>query len=93
MIGHLAGDFGPRQTLPNDLAYAQIEAVTVGHVLAVVIAESLLIEVAESVERLHADVGATDGPLERNPVVFHSVRVTVALHVGNGVVDQLMSIV
>ena len=42
---HPAGDFGPRQTLPYDLADGQIKAVTVIHVLAVVVSERLLIYV------------------------------------------------
>ena len=34
---HLAGDFGPRQTLSNDLPDCQIKAVTVIHILPVVV--------------------------------------------------------
>lgn len=43
-FSHLAGDFGPRQTLSANLADCQIKVVTVIHVLAVVIAESLLVQ-------------------------------------------------
>jgi hypothetical protein len=55
-IRHLAGDFGPRQALSNDLSDGQIKAVTVVHVLAVVVAKRLPIKVREEAERLYGNV-------------------------------------
>jgi hypothetical protein len=39
-------------------------------VLALVVPEGLLVQVAEQVKRLDTDVGAFDRPLEQRPVVL-----------------------
>jgi len=41
----------PSQALADDLRHGQLEAVEVVHLLAVVVAEGLLIEIAEQMER------------------------------------------
>jgi hypothetical protein len=45
-LPHIARELIPGQPLPDDLAHYDIEAVAVVH-LAIVVAEDLLIEVAE----------------------------------------------
>ena len=45
-FSHLAGDLGPSQTLADDLTNCKVKTVTVIHILAVVIAERLFIDVA-----------------------------------------------
>src|SRR5438128_2341310 len=55
---HLAGDFGPCQTLSENLPYGKIKAVTVIHLPPIVVAERLFVNVPEQMERLDADVGS-----------------------------------
>jgi hypothetical protein len=43
-------------------------------------AKCLLIEVAEQVKRLHADVGSRKRPLQQNPKVLQPIRVDFAAH-------------
>jgi hypothetical protein len=90
---HLAGDFGPSQTLANDLADGQIKAVTVSHFIPVVKTKSLLVDVAEQMERLHADVGSMQAALQEAPEVLHAIGVNVAVYVFHGVIDDGMLIV
>lgn len=41
-------------------------------------------------EGLHADVCSMQGTLQETPEVFHRVRVDIAVHVFNCVIDNLM---
>ena len=52
----------------------------------------LLVQVAEQVEWLDADVGAAQGAVEQGPEVFHRVSVHHAVHILDSVVDGLMGI-
>src|SRR5258708_38136203 len=54
---HLAGDFGPGQTLSENPPYSKIKAVTVVRVPPIVVAERPFVDVAEQVKWLHADIG------------------------------------
>jgi len=42
------------------------------------------------VERLYADVGAVEAPLEQAPEVLDAVGMNLALDVALGVIDRLM---
>lgn len=53
-----AGEFLPCEPFAHNLTNGQIEAVTIVHVFAVVVAESLFVKIAEQVERPHDDVSA-----------------------------------
>ena len=48
----------------------------------------MLIEVAEQMERLNADIGALDPALEQTPEVFHCVGVDVSVHVFDRVIND-----
>src|SRR5260370_39884511 len=61
--------------------------------LAAIEAESLLVHVAEQMERFDADIGALKTTLEQRPKILNSVRVDIALNVGFGVVNDLVRIV
>jgi hypothetical protein len=63
MIRHLAGDLGPCQSLADDLSNSKVKPVTVSHVLAIVKAERLFVNVAEQVKRFHADVSSVQATL------------------------------
>jgi len=60
---------------------------------AVVVAKGLFIEVAEQMERHHADVGAFDGALKQRPEVVEAVDVDLALDVFLAVVDHAVNVV
>ena len=63
----LAGELIERQPLADDLPNGQIEAVTVVHALAVVVAEPLLIKVAEQMKWLYRDVRSLQSALQQVP--------------------------
>jgi hypothetical protein len=67
-----------------------IEAVAVVHVLAVVVAESLFVQIAEQVKRLSRNVCAVDAAVQQAPEVLKAVRVDLAINVLYGVVHDLM---
>src|ERR1700724_1484652 len=91
--GHLGpGESRVGQALADHAGRRAEEAHAVGH-LAVVEPEGLLIQVAEEVERLDADVGSFDRALEERPEVFQIVGVDLALGVAFGMVDDLVDIV
>ena len=52
---------GPGTFSPDDLFRRQVEAIRVSHIAAIVVAQRLLVEIAEQVERLDADVGSAPG--------------------------------
>jgi len=53
-----------------------------------VVAERLFVKVPKQVERLHADVGPVQLPLNETPEVLHRVRVDVAPSILNRVIDD-----
>jgi len=60
---------------------------------SVVEPERLFVNVAEQVERLDADIGAVDAPLEETPKILQAVRMDGTVHVGLGVVNSLVEII
>ena len=57
---------------------------------SIVIAEYLLVQIPKEMERLHADIGALQLPLEQAPEVFHSVGVDLPVNVPFGMVNDLV---
>ena len=91
------GDLIPCETLADDPSHGQLEAVEVRDLFAIlslaeVVAESLFVEIAEEVKRFHANIRATDGPLEQAPIVFKPVRVNLIANVALGVVDDFVCV-
>jgi hypothetical protein len=62
------GQLGVSQALAGHAAGQSLESLTVAGLTSVE-AERFLVQVAEQVEELDADVGSLDGPLEQRPVV------------------------
>jgi hypothetical protein len=87
----LASDLGIGKALSDDLAYNKIEPLTVGH-FAVVVAKHLLIKVAKEMEGFNTHVGSMKAALQQAPEILHGVGMNRAVHVGYGVIDDLMSI-
>jgi len=56
---------------------------------AKVVAENLLVQIPEKVERFHAYVGAFDSTLQKTPKVFESVGVNLPINIPFGMVDAL----
>lgn len=92
-FSHLAGDLGEGETASGDSGCQSVEAVTVSHILPVVVAESLFIDVPEQVEGFHAYVGTTQTTLQQAPEVLQPVGMDIPLDVGFGVVDELVDVV
>jgi hypothetical protein len=93
--------FRPPTTAPAKLLSvypgADIEAVEVGHqiaviVLAIVIAVRLFV-LPEQVIRLHADVGSRKAALQQRPEVLKAVGMNLAVYVHNCMVNHLMRVV
>jgi hypothetical protein len=70
------------------------EATTVAIVmLALVISERLLIEIAEQMERLDADVGSFQAALQQRPEILDAIRVNIAANVLFGMIHKLMNVI
>ena len=72
--------------LPCDLPQYVLEPLPVSPnsavgILPLIVAESLLVKIAEEVERFNANVCPLDAPLQQAPVVLQSVRVASAPNV------------
>ena len=85
----MPGDFGVGEPAAGDRAEDGLESPVVG-VVALVEREHPLVQVAEQVERLDADVGAVQAALEQAQKFSIAVRVDVPVHVAFGVVDGLV---
>ena len=91
----LAGDFGPRQALADDLTNGHIKALAICNhfavsVLARVKPERLFVNVAEEMERFHGHIGAVNPALQQTPKVLKPIGVNVAVHIGFQVVHDLV---
>ena len=88
-----AGQLGIGEALADNLPNGEVEAIPVIHVLPIVVAESLFVEVAKQVERLDRNVGPADSAFKKTPEVLQSVGVNVAVNVSDGMVNDLMGII
>lgn len=64
----------------------------VDRILAIVVPEYLLIEVAEQMKRLHTDIGPVDAAFQKAPKVLDNVGMDASVDVGFGVVDYHVDI-
>lgn len=83
------GETIPCQTASRDLSADDCKAFRVSQ-LANVVAKRLLIQIAEQVKRLNADVCAVELPFNETPEVLHRVCVNVPVRVLNCMIDDLM---
>ena len=90
-FSHLAGDLGKSQALSNNSGCEFAETITVVHILPMIEAESLLVNVAEQVKRLDADIGTAQPALQQTPEVLQAVSVHIPDGVGFSVIDKVMS--
>jgi hypothetical protein len=85
----LSGQLLVGQALVHDGAHYMGEAKPVV-LFPIVEAEGLLVQIAEHVERVNADVGAFDGALQEAPEAFESVGVDQAIDIPLSVVNDAM---
>jgi hypothetical protein len=86
------GQLGIGQALAHDTIADPREAP--GIIIAPVVnAERFLIQIAEQVERLDADVGPTERPLEEAPEILDSVCMDDPIHILFGVVNDAVHVV
>ena len=94
-IRSFASEFIPSEALADDLRDNHAESVAVSDELVlgrpIVVAEHLLVEVAEKMEWFGADIGAFETALEETPKVFQSVGVDLPINVTFGMVNDLMN--
>jgi len=69
------------ESLAHDAADRHAEAVGVVHVLPVVVAKRLFIQIPEQVERFDTDIRAGQPALEQAPVVLQPVGVDLSVHI------------
>src|SRR5260370_34438227 len=81
-----------RQSLSGYLRKRQSEAVEVIHLFPVVVAKTLLIQIAEEMKRFHADISSADPAFQQRPKILKAVGVHLAVHVLNRVVNDLMGV-
>ena len=83
---------GVCEPAPRDGREDRREAAVVAQ-FAQVVGEQPLVQIAEQVERLDADVGAMQTALQQAPEVFDGVGVGVPVHVLNRVVDDFVRVI
>ena len=89
----LAGELGVSQALSYNLAHKAAEAVAIVQGQAVVVAENLLVNIAEQVEWFDRNVGPAQAAFQQPPEVLDPVGVNVAVDVGLHVIDDFVVIV
>src|ERR1700722_9790304 len=88
----LSGEAIPSEAATGDLRANNSEAFRIGQ-FATVVAERLFIEIPKQVEGLHADIGTVQLAFNKAPEVIHCVRMNVAVHVLDGMINDLMPII
>jgi hypothetical protein len=80
------------EPLPNNLANGKVKALGIVHVLAIVEAKRLPIDIAEQVVRFDRNIGAVDSALQETPEVFQPVSVDILSDIFHSVVDNFMRV-
>jgi hypothetical protein len=78
--------------MAEHVAHSHFKAGLIVHVLAVVVPERLLIEVAKQMERFDAHISTVDAALQQRPEVFKAVGVDAPVDVLDSVIDDRMGI-
>jgi hypothetical protein len=88
---HLASQFGIGEALAKNVREHKFKSPAVIHrLLALVVAEYLLVQIAEQVKRFHAHVGSFESAFEQAPEVLHPVGMDAPVHVSDRVVNHLV---
>src|SRR6266496_1781543 len=89
----LASEFCISKPLSRNLSHSQSEPLPIIQILAIVVPESLLVKIAEKVERFDTYVGARDAALEQRPEIFQTVSVNASVNVLNGMIYDFVRVV
>lgn len=85
-----ACEFAVGEALAEDLAHAEFKALRIVHVFAVVETEHLFVKVAIEMVRLNRNIRAMQLPLHQRPEVLNRVRMNLAAHVLDGMVNHFV---
>jgi hypothetical protein len=80
-IGLLPGDLIPSEPSPKDSRSGYPEAIIVFHLIAMVVAKGLLIQITKQMKWLNAHIGSSDAPLQEAPEILKTVGVNQSIHV------------
>src|ERR1039457_614420 len=81
------------QSLAGDLRYYRAESLRIIHILPVVVAKSLFIDIAKQVKWLDADIGSVQAALQEAPEVFDCVCMYVAADVFDRMIDYRVIVI
>ena len=90
---HLLADsnqFGVGKPFADDLRDGHREPIRVVHILPIVEAKRLLIQIPKQVVRFDRNIGPVDSALEQRPKIFARVCVNLPVHVSYGVIYDLV---
>src|SRR5437773_12535417 len=91
-VMQFATDLLVGQAATFNLTHCLSESVRVVFLSPIVVAKRLFVKVAEQVKRLNTDVGSMKGTLQEAPEILHRVGMNRAVHVLNGMVNNLVGI-
>jgi len=83
--------FGIREALADNLTHDHIESVCIVHIDPIIETERLFIQVAEQMVRFYRNVSTVYPALQQTPEILHAVRMYIAIHVGDGVINDLVN--
>ncbi len=86
-----AGQFSESEPFTDDSRNSDAKPLAIRQ-LAIVVAIGLFIQVSKKMERFHAHVGSADPALQQRPKILHAVSVYAAIHVLDGMVNDLMRV-
>jgi hypothetical protein len=72
--------------------HREFEAPFIANIFAVVVAERLLIEVAEQMKRFDTHIGSVNATLQQAPVVLQLIGVYASVYVLDCMVNNLVSV-
>lgn len=78
--------------MAEHVAHGHLETGRIVHVLAVVVTERLLIEVAKQMEQFDAHIGTIDTALQQRPEVLKAVGVDATVDVFDDMINNLMRV-
>ena len=94
---YLASQFGIGEAFAKNMRQHTVKSLRVSDratvVFAYVVAECLLVKIAEEMEWFYADVSSLQSTLQKAPEVFEIVGVNLPVYVSDGVVYHLMFII
>jgi hypothetical protein len=89
-LGLFSSEFLIHDSLADYVRYGEIETIPIIHVLPIVIAKCLFVDVPKQVEQLYRNVGSLQTSFKQAPKIFEPVRVDLPIDLFLSMVDNLM---